>query len=355
MPAWRDTSIEDGCLASTLAEVRSAAGGPCRTQATAAGLGAFTAIFKALGISFRFSSYQHQSRQLLKPMRFAHGLKIFQQAACRQAAPWLVQRTVASRLRLHTGRQWPTLDGHEQGDGKASVGPETPLLDVSNSPASAGAVRKPRRGTKQPRSAASRSNPRVTPRSHNHHDLESFLAYATSTALDPASTVYRGTHFEYLVSKSLSPLGFRLTRVGGSSDLGTDLIGHWILPSLPAPLPALIQCKATTPASVMMRELEGTMTSAPVGWKGESTIGLLAANKAATKGVRDAMARSSLPLGFLYITADGGLVKQFIWNQAAVDKCGLEGVGVGLRHPDASVVLTIQGEPLPDPPSDDAP
>ena len=45
---------------------------------------------------------------------------------------------------------------------------------------------------------------------------------------------------------------------------------------------------------------------------------------------------------------EDGMVRQFLWNQAAVIKCGLEGVGVGLRYPEESVALTWQGVPWND-------
>lgn len=87
------------------------------------------------------------------------------------------------------------------------------------------------------------------------------------------------------------------------------------------------------------------MASAPPGWRGDNVIGLLAATKVATKGIRDTMARSVVPLAFLCVDAKDGLVRQFVWNQAAVVRCGIEGVGVALSYPEEHVVLTWQGEP----------
>ena len=59
-------------------------------------------------------------------------------------------------------------------------------------------------------------------------------------------------------------------------------------------------------------------------------IGLLAAPGQATKGVREALGRSRLPLGFLMLEPDGG-VRQFLWNRVA-SELGLDGVGVRLRY-----------------------
>ena len=216
-------------------------------------------------------------------------------------------------------------------------------------------VNKPKRGRKPRASKTTTSDnegtlSRITPGSQYHYDLTSFLNYASITSLSTTSKTYLGTHFEYTVLAALSRLGFNLTRVGGVSDLGIDLRGHWTIPEIPRPLPAIIQCKATNPLAVMMRELEGAVMSAPPGWKGDNTIALLAASKVATKGIRDAIARSNVPMGFLCISADQGLVKQFVWNQAAVQKCGLVGVGVSLKHPEGSVVLTWDGKPWSLPP-----
>ncbi|KAF1345287.1 hypothetical protein BDV97DRAFT_284183, partial [Delphinella strobiligena] len=151
----------------------------------------------------------------------------------------------------------------------------------------------------------------------SHHDLDTFLAHAAQTSLSRTTNVYLGTHYEYTVSASLARLGFSTTRTGGANDQGIDLLGHWTLPSGPHPMPAIIQCKATAPLAVMMRELEGSMASAPPCWRGDNVIGLLAATKVATKGIRDAIARSAVPVGFLCVDAKEGVVRQFVWNQAA--------------------------------------
>ena len=95
----------------------------------------------------------------------------------------------------------------------------------------------------------------------------------------------------------------------------------------------LLQCKARSdslnPSHV--RELEGAFAGAPAGWRGEGVLGLLVANREATKGVREALGRSGLPLGYVMVTSKEGRVVQFIWNQEAA-RWGLEGVGVTNRY-----------------------
>lgn len=174
----------------------------------------------------------------------------------------------------------------------------------------------------------------------------------------------------------------------------------------------LVQCKALqrTPAPYLVRELEGAFAGVPAGWRataaagghgggddpageerpGEQSrahlavpgeaeresrvaagmLGLLATPKPATKGVREAMGRSRLPLGFAMIGLDGRIT-QLLWNWAARE-LWLEGVGVttrycppseGLKEGDGveegvedkekrrvrdEVVLTWKGEVLPD-------
>lgn len=171
----------------------------------------------------------------------------------------------------------------------------------------------------------------IAPGSEQHNDLSSFLDYAKRLELAETSTVYVGTHYEYTVASSLRSLGFDLTRTGRASDYGIDLLGHWSVPSLPKPIRVLLQCKAhskgLTPANV--RELEGAFPGAPAGWRGGGVLGFLVATNQATKGMRDALIRSHLPMGFLQVTAEG-TVLQFIWNQEAAQQ-GLEGMGVTNR------------------------
>ncbi|KAH0007839.1 hypothetical protein KCU78_g11559, partial [Aureobasidium melanogenum] len=186
----------------------------------------------------------------------------------------------------------------------------------------------------------------ITHGSLRHTSLSEFLDYADAANLSPTSTVYRGTHYEYTVAEALERLAFSLTRVGRASDLGIDLLGSWALPSRPKPLNVLIQCKAEAPKPSMVRELEGAVVGAPVRYRGEGTIAILAAAKEATKGVRDAVGRSGLPMAYLNITTEGK-IRQFVWNHAAVER-GLEGLGVALRYlvdGDSEVALTWKGVP----------
>ena len=199
--------------------------------------------------------------------------------------------------------------------------------------------------TRKPKSAV--TDDEIVPGSSHHSDLATFLAYADRTGLDPTSTVYVGMHYEYTVAAALSRLGFSLTRVGRSSDLGIDLLGEWALPNLPRPLRILVQCKAEKSKPSMVRELEGAVVGAPLRYRAEGTVAILATGGEATKGVRDAVTRSMMPMGFLNVTTEG-LIRQFIWNQAAV-AIGLDGVGVTLRyspHKEHEVALTWNGLPF---------
>ncbi|KAK4100854.1 hypothetical protein N658DRAFT_496947 [Parathielavia hyrcaniae] len=210
------------------------------------------------------------------------------------------------------------------------------------------------------------NNPLIYPPSPSPHhtDLPSFLAHASRTNLDPASTVYVGTHFEYTAIQSLSRYGLVLRRVGGVSDGGIDLLGTW--PSLPLPPPpsssssalsgqgspllrVLAQCKAVQrPRPHLIRELEGAFAAAPVGWRGRSgVVGLLVTEKPATKGIREALGRSQWPMGFVACSRDGR-VEQLLWNRRAEEE-GLEGVEVRLKYlEDAGrdLVLTRKGKAL---------
>jgi len=162
------------------------------------------------------------------------------------------------------------------------------------------------------------------------------LAYASTTCLSSNSTVYTGTRYEYLCAATLTRLSFSLTRIGGSSDAGIDLIGTWKLPTLPHPLRVLVQCKAfkakVSPKTV--RELEGTAAGAPEGWRYNGTIGILCAKTPATRGVRKAVWRSGMPVVWIMVEDmgdRGGRVKQMLWNQR-VSELGAHGMAVGLEH-----------------------
>ncbi|KAI1160135.1 hypothetical protein F5B18DRAFT_633805 [Nemania serpens] len=194
------------------------------------------------------------------------------------------------------------------------------------------------------------------PSKDQHHDVASYLEYADRTGLDMESKVFVGTHYEYSVASALRSLGFDLRRIGGHSDKGIDLLGTWSVPSTPAHLPmrVIIQCKAYSTAKTarigphFIRELEGAYLGAPSGWRGSGVVGLLVTQRPATKGVREALAQSRWPLGYVSCSGDGGL-EQMLWNRRAEEE-GLEGMGVAARlsdddrHGDTrSIVLTWKG------------
>ena len=186
--------------------------------------------------------------------------------------------------------------------------------------------------------------------SPHHSNLTTFLAYATRTGLNPLSTVYRGTHYEYTVSQALMKYGFALKRIGGASDYGTDLLGTWQPPTTPLYLRTLIQCKAGAQSvgPQHIRELEGTFIGAPAGWKGSGVMGLLVAEKTATKGLRDALIRSKWPMGFLSCSKDG-VIRQMLWNSKAAEE-GLEGfAAIARRGTDngEELVLSLNGKMIP--------
>lgn len=186
----------------------------------------------------------------------------------------------------------------------------------------------------------------------DHDDLSSFLQYAERVKLNPRSTTYVGTHYEYTVQAALKRLGMSSTRVGGRSDYGIDLLGSWKVPSLQDPVKVLVQCKAraskATPAEI--RELEGTFAGAPCGWNGPGVIALLISQREATKGVRDAMGRSRWPMGFGMCSREGKIT-QMLWNRRAEEE-GLVDLAVTLKYtasgtPD-EIALLWKGQILPD-------
>lgn len=166
-----------------------------------------------------------------------------------------------------------------------------------------------------------------------HSDLATFLAYAERTSLDKRTTVYRGTHYEYTVADTLSQYGFFLKRVGGASDHGMDLLGAWTLPSTSQTIRVILQCKAglRSVGPMYVRELKGALAAAPPGWRsGADTLGLLVAEKPATKGVQRDLNSAEVALGYVCCSRDGELV-QLLWNRRA-QEMGLEGISVGVRH-----------------------
>lgn len=188
--------------------------------------------------------------------------------------------------------------------------------------------------------------------SPHHHDLRSFVDYASQTGMDLKSTVYVGTHYEYTVQYSLKRLGMSLKRIGGRSDYGIDLLGTWSLPSLPRPMKVIAQCKAFSgkggaggPANI--RELEGAFVGAPLGWREPGVFGLHISPKSATKAVREALGRSRWPMGYVLCSSDGKIM-QMLWNRRAAEE-GLEGVGVELKYfsegdrNDKEIILSWKG------------
>ncbi|KAI0150455.1 hypothetical protein GGR57DRAFT_197474 [Xylariaceae sp. FL1272] len=201
------------------------------------------------------------------------------------------------------------------------------------------------------------------PPTEEHHDLHSYEAYALRKGVNADSTVYHGTRYEYTVASTLHSLGFDLRRVGGKSDKGIDLLGTWSLPSTPEHLPlrVLLQCKAYTKRTgeakkvgrlgpQHVRELEGTYQNGPSGWRGSGVLGLLVGPCHASKGVRETLAHSRWPLGYISCSIEGA-IEQFLWNAKASQE-GLEQLGVAPRLVDgdhhgqtASLVLTWSGRP----------
>ncbi|KAF1811622.1 hypothetical protein P152DRAFT_386399, partial [Eremomyces bilateralis CBS 781.70] len=174
------------------------------------------------------------------------------------------------------------------------------------------------------------------PGSQHHDTLESFLTHASQTNLSQTSSTFVGTRYEYICSEALNRLGFHLTRTGRSNDAGIDLVGDWRVPTLPPeiPLKILVQCKPIGRARWVspehIREIEGAFAGAPAGWRGDNTIAILATTSPTTKGVREALQRSSRPLAFAMITEDGS-IQQLVWN-ARASTAGLEGLDVGMRY-----------------------
>lgn len=200
-----------------------------------------------------------------------------------------------------------------------------------------------------------------SPPSQQHNDLTTFLSYAERISLPQTSTVYVGTHYEYTVLQSLRRYALALHRIGGRDDAGIDLVGTWHLPEREREraLRVLVQCKAlkTKLGPNLVRELEGAMRQAPVGWRTGQTAGVLVSPREATKGVRDALARSSYPLFWMMVELDGTL-KQALWN-ARADELGLGSLGVETRYGAGAVdaqsgsvrkevALTWDGGDIPD-------
>lgn len=196
------------------------------------------------------------------------------------------------------------------------------------------------------------SEGRSSNKSHsNHYDLMSFLNYAARNNLDPKSTVYVGTHYEYTVQRAFERMGMSLKRIGGRDDFGTDIIGKWPLPSAPHPLNVLIQCKAhagkVNPAHA--RELEGAITNASATHGGSNILCLLVSPNPISKGVRETIGRSRWPMGFTLCSMEGNIL-QMMWNKRAAEG-DLVGIKCELRFLNGDkiqreVVLTWKGRAL---------
>ena len=207
----------------------------------------------------------------------------------------------------------------------------------------------PRKPKLKQSAKSSKLPPRLVQTSSNHHDLDSFLAYADRVDLNRNTNVYKGTLYEYMVASTLRHFSFQLHRTGRSNDLGIDLVGHFYLPSAAKTgrkatrdlheLKVVVQCKALKPTPAMVREREGAYVGAPAGWRGEGVLALLVASKEATKGVRDALQRSRWPMGLLQVTAEGE-VRQFLWN-AVAEEIGLAGLGVTVKYADGVKKTTV--------------
>ena len=167
--------------------------------------------------------------------------------------------------------------------------------------------------------------------SANHSSQRTFLAHSRRTGLNPASTVFTGTRYEYLTLSSLRRLGIELAKVGGSGDKGVDLVGFWHLPqwshtsrqTTPAnaveetqpkkideKIKVVVQCKRISPTAraarsigpSVVRELEGAFRGAPTGWRArEGVLGMLVSTRAATKGVIEGMKRSERALAWVLL------------------------------------------------------
>ncbi|CAI7584745.1 unnamed protein product [Penicillium bialowiezense] len=200
-----------------------------------------------------------------------------------------------------------------------------------------------------------------SPPSQHHNDLTTFLSYAEQISLSKSSTVYVGTHYEYTVLETLRRYALSLNRIGGRDDAGIDLVGTWHLPEREREraLRVIVQCKSlkTKIGPNIVRELEGTLRQAPVGWRTGQTVGVLVSPREATKGVRDALARSAYPVFWMMIERDGSL-KQALWNSRA-EELGIGPLGVETRYGTAAegaesdsvtkqITLTWDGFDIPD-------
>ena len=173
--------------------------------------------------------------------------------------------------------------------------------------------------------------------------------------------VHIGTTYEHLCLRTLHRLGFSLSRTGGKSDKGIDLLGTWeppVPPGADSSLRVIVQCKAhagqVQPA--LIRELEGAATGAPGEWRSLDTIAVLCSPKGATGGIRDAMRRTER--GIIWATIEEipsldehekqAKITRLLWNER-VRKVVANGLGAGLQFVPGSsgveqeLVLMLQG------------
>ncbi|KAL3461619.1 hypothetical protein BJX64DRAFT_155733 [Aspergillus heterothallicus] len=177
--------------------------------------------------------------------------------------------------------------------------------------------------------------------SPSHNSLSTFLVYASRTSLPESTTTYQGTLYEYIVQTYLRNSGFSLYRVGGRSDLGVDLSGTWHVGANPVtdpPVRVVVQCKSLKGklGPSVVRELEGVAgrfvrarSSSVTGeGSGGGYAGVLVSPREATKGVREALGRSGMPLVWMMVGWDG-VLRQVLWNSSVESLGGgLGGLGV---------------------------
>ncbi|KAL6235233.1 hypothetical protein BDW75DRAFT_210237 [Aspergillus navahoensis] len=180
-----------------------------------------------------------------------------------------------------------------------------------------------------------------------HNDLPSFLSYAKRTGLPEKSTTYQGTLYEYIVQAHLRNSAFDLHRIGGRSDLGIDLIGTWHVgpnPITDPPVRVIVQCKALKSkiGPHVVRELEGVTArhfAVALARGSGGGVGVLVCPRETSKGVREALGRSAMPLVCMMVERNGRL-RQVLWN-GRVEGLGLSGLGVEILYPNYG---EIEGE-----------
>lgn len=168
----------------------------------------------------------------------------------------------------------------------------------------------------------------------NHTSLTSFIDHASASNLDTASTVYKGTLYEYTVLESLQSHAFKLYRTGGADDKGIDLRGTWQLPG--NHLDVVVQCKneAKKIGPKYIRELGGICP--PTG-----TLLVMASASTYTEKAIQALMASDSPV-VLTVVSDfeqGGILRQVIWNTVAGKL--LDALSVRLVHKEEDTVLKL--------------